>query len=203
MWLFEVHDDIRPGFKLTLNAGEVGVPMGFDDAIKTTAWLPVGTSIERALRHPEDQKQSFSLLRAKLEDTTIGLCLVSQTEEEARAEKLALVLVHAITNPELGVTRIAEAHNKPSPELVTFTQGEEHLRNLYVFRPGDALFISWAARALGTDHHKRFIVAWDGEQLKELAVSRPRRNSRPPKRVRAQEQRTHQHPAASPKELRP
>ncbi len=189
MWLFEVHDDVRTGFRLTLRAGEAGVPMGFDETTKATTWLPVGNSIERALQHPDDQTQSFVLIRAKLEDTTSGLCLVKQSEEDARAEKLALVLVDGCTDPEIGATRIAEAYNKPSPELITCAQGSGHLRNLYVFRPGDALFISWSAKALGTNQPKRFIIAWDGLELKELAVGRPRRNSRPPKRVREERSR--------------
>lgn len=187
MWLFEVHDDVRAGFRLNLRAGEAGVPMGFDETTNGNAWLPLGNSLERALQHPEDQEVAFVLERARLEDKSAGLILTKQTEDEAHAERLALVLVDGCTDPEIGITRIAEAFNKPAPELITFAQGNGHTRRLYVFKPGDGLFISWSARALGTTHPKRFIIAWDGEELKELAVSRPRRNSRPPKRVREEQ----------------
>lgn len=201
MWLFEVHDDVRAGFRLILKAGEAGVPMGYDETTNGSAWLPLGNSIERALVHPDDQDLEFQLLRAKLEDTTSGLCLVKQTEEEARAEQLALVLVDGSTDPEVGVTNIAEAFGKPTPELITYARGNGHTRQLYVFKPGDALFISWSAKALDAPRPKRFIIVWDGERLRELAVGRPRRNSRPPRKVR--EERKQERSAAAPRELRP
>lgn len=201
MWLFEVNDSVRAGFRLVLRSGEAGVPMGYDEATNGAAWLPLGNSIERALQHPDDQRESFLLRRAKLEDKTAGLCLAKQSEEEAIAERMALVLVDGCTDPELGTTNIAEAFNKPTPELITYARGNGHLRNLYVFKPGDALFISWSARSLDADRPRRFIIAWDGEQLQELAVGRPRRNSRPPKRVREEKKQQRDRPVQQ--ELRP
>lgn len=199
MWLFEVHDGPRPGFRLNLRHGYAGVCMGQEGTCES--WLPLGNSIERALSHPDDQQLQFQLLRAKLEDTTSGLCLVKQTEDEARAERKALVLVDGCTDREIGVTNIAEAYGRSMPELVTYVESGGCVRRLYVFKPGDALFISWPARALNAHKPKRFVIAWDGEKLEETAVGRPRRNSRPPKKVREQERK--QNRSAGPPELRP
>lgn len=186
MWLFEVHDSPRLGFRLNLRRGFAGVSMGYDDATNGESFLPLGNSIESALDHPDDQGLAFSLIRAKLEEKTSGLCLVKQTEDEARDERKALVLVDGCLDRDVGITYIAEAYGKPTPELVTYTQGRGWVRKLYVFKPGDALFISWPAKALGTQHPKRFVITWDGSDLVETPVGRPRRNSRPPKKVREQ-----------------
>lgn len=184
MLLFEVHDSPRPGFKLVLKQGEAGVPMGYDDKVKGDTWLPLGNSVERWLAHPDDQQEKFVLMHAHLEEKNIGFCLTAQTADEAALEKRALVLVDSCVDRELGVTNIAEAFDKPTPELVTYTSGAGSSRRLYIFKPGDALFVSWSAASLGTSRPKRFIITWDAEkrQLVETAVGRPRRNSRPPKK---------------------
>lgn len=185
MLLFEVVDEgPRPGFKLVLRHGKAGVPMGYDEKYQGDTWLPLGNSIDNALAHPDDQQIPFKLLHAHLNYKSIGFCLTVQPAEEAVLEKRALVLVDGCTDPEVGVTNIAEAFDRPMPELVTHTQGDGHSRRLYIFNHGDALFISWSAASLDASRPKRFIVTWDAEkqQLLELAVGRPRRNSRPPKK---------------------
>lgn len=198
MLLFEVHDSPRPGFRLILKHGEAGVPMGYDDKSGGPTWLPLGNSIERLLAHPDDQDREFELRHAHLEEKNIGFVLTGQTKGEAALEKRALVLVDGCTDREIGVTNIAEAFGKTMPELVTYTQGGGMARRLYIFKPGDALFISWSASALGTDKPKRFIISWDAEkqELVETAVGRPRRNSRQPrKQIR--------HRPLAPRELHP
>lgn len=201
MLLFEVHDSPRPGFRLILKQGEAGVPMGYDEKDKSDTWLPLGNSVEKWLAHPDDQNQEFVLLHAHLEEKSIGFCLTGQTTEEAALEKRALVLVDGCTDREIGVTNIAEAFDKPMPELVTYTQGGGHTRRLYIFRPGDALFISWSAASLDANRPKRFVITWDAEQqqLVETAVGRPRRHSKPPKKHAPQQERRQ----AQPRELRP
>ncbi len=193
MFLFEVHEHLEPGFKLVLKNGDAMVPMGYDDEHKGPIWLPLGNSIESALRHPEDQELEFKLLHAGLDDTTSGLKLVAQTKTEARNDQRALVLVDGCTDPEVGVTNIAEAFDRTMPELITHSSGSGMTRRLYLFGPGDALFISWSARSLGTNRPKRFIIAWDGYSLTESLVSRPRR--RQFRSAKKQEQvRTHHSP---------
>lgn len=199
MFLFEVHEHLEPGFKLVLKQGEAMVPMGYDDEHKGPIWLPLGNSIEAALRHPDDQALEFKLLHAGLDDTTSGLKLVAQTRTEAYQDERALVLVDGCTDPEVGVTNIAEAFDRTTPELITHSSGSLMTRRLYLFKPGDALFISWSARSLGTNRPKRFIIAWDGEALTESLVSRPRRRYFHQKRAarektRHSEQRQELHP---------
>jgi len=202
MLLFEVHESVRPGFNLVLDDGEAGVPMGYDDKVGGKTWLPLGNSVERWLTHPEDQREEFKLLHAHLEEKNIGFCLTGQTAEEAALEKRALVLIDGCTDPEVGVTIIAEAFGKTMPELVTHTHGDGHSRQLYIFNHGDALFISWSAASLEASRPKRFIVTWDAEkkQLLETSVGRPRRNSRPTKK---QEKKRQQQAPAVGQELRP
>lgn len=202
MWLFEVHEGPRPGFKLVLDKGEADVLMGYDERVKGPTRLPLGNSIEGALVHPDDQQETFVLRHANLEEKNIGFCLTAQTKDEAAKDERALVLVDGCTDPEVGVTNIAEAYGKPMPELVTFTHGNGTTRRLYLFKPGDALFISWPARALESNRPKRFIISWDAQkkQLVEEAVGRPRRSSRPPKKVREAQKNQPRPPAA--KELR-
>lgn len=203
MLLFEVHESARPGFRLTLKHGEAGVPMGYDEKYGGDTWLPLGNSVEKWLTHPDDQQEKFMLLHAHLEEKNIGFCLTEQTTEEAALEKRALVLVEGCTDPEVGVTNIAEAFGKTMPMLVTHTCGDGHSRRLYIFNHGDALFISWSAAALEASRPKRFIVTWDAEkkQLVELAVGRARRSSKPP---RKQQEKRHQRQApVVDQELRP
>jgi hypothetical protein len=201
MWLFEVHDDVRPGFRLILKSGEAGVPMGYDDKVKGDTWLPLGNSVEKWLRHPDDQQQEFKLLHAHLDEKNIGFCLTGQTTDEAALDERALVLIDACTDREIGVTNVAEAFGKTMPEFVLYTKGDGHSRRLYIFKPGDALFISWSAASLDSNRPKRFVISWDAEkkQLVETAVGRPRRASRPPKK---QERSKHRSPAPT-RELRP
>lgn len=185
MFLFEVREHVEQGFKLAWRNGEVLVALGYDTAANGPVWLPVGNSIERELRHPDDSGLPFHLLHAKLEDKN-GMVLTAQSEAEAIKEGRALVLVEACCDPELGATNVAEAYGRSKPELFSYTEDGSMIRRLFIFKPGDAVFISWSARSLGTEHPRRFIIAWDGQQLTEQAVGRPRRNSRPPKKVREQ-----------------
>lgn len=201
MWLFEVHDDVRPGFKLHLRQGDVGVSLGYDSAYDNETWLPVGNSIASALRHEEDQELPFKLMRAKFEERNIGFVLTKQTDDEARNERKALVLIDGCTDPGIGVTLIAEAYGRERPELISYAEGKGQLRKLFVFKPGDALFISWPARALGAQAPRRFIISWDGEHLKELPVHRQKWKARPQRRGREAQKELAQ--ASVQQELRP
>jgi hypothetical protein len=199
MFLFEVREHVEDGFKLVRRGNEAMVALGYDTAAKGPVFLPIGNSIERELRHPDDYNLPFRLLQGKFEEKGVGTVLTAQTREEALKEGKALVLVEACCDPELGVTNVAEAYGKSKPELFSYTEDGSMIRRLLIFKPGDAVFISWSARSLGTERPKRFIIAWDGAQLTEQAVGRPRRNSRPPKKVREQKK---SRPMAAP-ELRP
>ena len=212
MLLFEVHDSPRPGFRLILKQGEAGVPLGYDEETKGDTWLPLGNSVERWLVHPDDQAEEFVLLHAHLEEKSIGFCLTGQSKEEAALEKRALVLVDGSTDREVGVTNIAEAFDRPMPELVTYTEGAGHTRRLYIFKPGDALFISWSAASLDSNRPKRFIISWqeveernaEGEttrvmRLLETPVGRPRRNSKQPRKQQKHQRQT----PVRPRDLHP
>lgn len=183
MWLYEVHEGPRPGLRVSLSSAHVGVQLGFDDEYATPAVLPLGRSLTRLLVHKDDEQSPFMLMRANLEETTAGLCLTKQSEEEARAEKKALVLIDGRTVAG-GVTHIGHARGKPAPELVTYTQGDGCRRELYVFKPGDALFISWAHEG---SRPKKFVIEWNGQDLVEQAVARRWERHHQKRRGRQQE----------------
>lgn len=161
MWLFEVTDTVRPGVKLVLAPGRMGVPLGTDAVYGTTMMLPIGKSISRLLDHPDDQREEFILLRGTLSEDK----LVKQTEEEALAEGKALVFIDRCTEAALGQTRITDAWQKSKPTLIKTYKMVGYDVELYEFKPGDGLFISWSAAALGKLRPKRFAITWDGKQL--------------------------------------
>lgn len=176
MWLFEVTDSMRPGVRLVLTPGRMGIPLGVDEQFGTPITLPVGKSISRVLDHPDDQAERFVLRRGILQPTAAGFILVKQTEEEAMAEGKALVFVDRCTDDELGHTRVCDAWSRSSPKLLYGSNGQGYRRELYEFKQGDALFICWPAAALDQLHPKRFIISWDGQQLtEELCRRHPKR----------------------------
>lgn len=178
MWLFEVLDSARPGFRITLRSGCACVHMGVDDQNRS-ALLPLGHSLERLLVHDEDQTAEFVLLRAQLKETTAGLCLTRQSEEEAQTEQRALVLFDTWNTDGCvtGAARLEVAYGYPMPDLVTYTKGRECQRGLYVFKPGDAIYIHWVGDKSANEPEKRFILRWDGSQMQERLCRRrgPRR----------------------------
>ena len=173
MWLFEIHDEVRPGFRVSMSPGPAHVLLGRDDACGNRTCLPIGHSIRKYLEHEDDADADIRLNHARLEERNVGLILVRHSVEEAREERKALALVYGCSDPELGETRAEEAWGHGKPEQVTFTQGDGCRCDLYVFRPGDALYIHWPATVLGTHRPKKFIAEWDGEQMK-TRLFRPR-----------------------------
>lgn len=155
MQLYEVHDTVREGFRLSLRPGTVEVCLGKDVEAGTLATLPVGNSIAKWLGHPDDANEQFRLLRASLDEKPHGLYLVAAPPSETGA----LVLLHRCCDPELGATRVAEARGSfTAPELITSVQSKDWLVELYSFKVGDGLFVSIPAAALGTTHPKRFRI---------------------------------------------
>jgi len=185
MWLFEVTDEVRTGVRLVSQPGRVGVPLGEIAENGMTRLLPVGKSISRLMAHQDDQKGTFTLYRAALKSPPSGRCLVRQPATDARAEKKALVFVDRCLDQELGTTMVAKARGKRPPERIAEFLGDGCSRTLFLFEPGDALFICWPAGALGEERAKtakRFVIAWDGCQLLETPCQRmlPPRNAREP-----------------------
>jgi len=184
MWLFEVTDSVRPGVRLVLQTGCVGVPLGINKANGTTILLPVGKSISRWMGHPDDSDGVFTLYRAALKHAPSGRTLVKQPENEAIAERRALVFVDRCVDQELGSTKIDKARGRKLPEHIAGFEGLGYTRELFCFEPGSALFVCWPAAALEvfTGRPKRFIISWDGAQLLEEACQRrlPSRRAREP-----------------------
>lgn len=172
MFLFEVTDVIRAGARLVQQASGIGVPLGIDKPTGTTILLPVGKSISRWMTHPDDAGGGFILHQAVLKHPPSGRCLVRQPLNEAMSERRALVFVDCCVDEELGMTRIDKARRRKTPEYIAGFQGQGHTRDLFLFEPGDALFICWPAAAIGVRSPKRFIISWDGQQLLEEACQR-------------------------------
>jgi hypothetical protein len=182
MRLYEVHDTIREGFRVTQRPGAVEVRLGKDAETGNLPVLPVGNSIAKWLGHPDDSKEQFRLLHAALDEKPHGLYLVAAPPDE----KDALVLLHRCCDPELGTTRVAEARGDfTEPEFITSVQGNDWRVDLYRFKAGDGLFMSIPAAVLGTTHPKRFRICLEecgpevGEKLKQelvmkTSIRRPR-----------------------------
>jgi hypothetical protein len=185
MRLFEVTDSVRPGVRLVRQSGGVGVPLGINEDNGATILLPVGKSISRWMNHPDDADGTFKLHHASLRVGPSGRCLVKQLVEESIAERRALVFVDCCVDQELGRTRIDKARRRTAPEAIASFEFPGYTRELFKFKPGDALFICWPAAALEefTGRPKRFIIAWDGQQLAEEACQR-RLPPRPPRQAR-------------------
>lgn len=191
MQLYEVHDTVREGFRLTLRPGTAEVNLGKDKETGSLATLPVGNSIAKWLGHPDDFHEQFRLLRASLDEKPHGRYLVAAGPEE----KGALVLLHRCCDPEIGVTRVAEARGAfTEPELITSARGEDWLVELYAFKAGDGLFVSIPAAVLGTTHPKRFRICLkqDGpvetlvmELVMKTSLRKPRRREPPREPVRS------------------
>ena len=200
MFLFEVRENVQTGFKLVMRNHQALVALGYDNSHQGPVFLPLGNSLEKLLRHPDDQDLPFRLLHARLEEKTTGMVLTAQTTDDALAEGKALVMVEGCMEQSMGVTVVADAYGRTRPELLSYTEDGAVIRRLFIFKPGDALFISWSAMALDQDYPKRFIIAWDGRDLRELAVGRPRRNFRP--QLKRQEESTPERQQVALQELR-
>lgn len=197
MWLYEVHDAPRRGFRVSLRPGQAVVPMGIDEETKCQAVLPIGKSIMRHLDYSADSGKSITLLRARLDYTTAGLMLVRQDERDAIAERRALVLFDENHDPASGITRVESSMLHSQPQLITWTKGDSCVRSLYLFRPGDGLFVCWSATDDGTPGRpKRFIVHWNGSELVETPCQRQRPKRRRRRRSFAREHRQELAPEA-------
>lgn len=188
MRFYEVHPDLPvtsveggrevhhlEGFRVTMRPAP-GVCMGSDDQLGSRTILPLGKSITRYLGHREDSSESFRLLFGKLTDTNSGLCLVAQTEEEARRDDRALLLIDVCTDPSAGVTtRIVEARDRTCPETITYTSEGGGGRQLYLFKPGNGLFISTTWHGQPHLMRHKFILEWNGSHLVEIPCHRSRR----------------------------
>ena len=187
MKFYEVHPDLPvtsddgrevhhlEGFRVTLRPAP-GICMGPDNQLGDCTVLPLGKSITRYLGHREDGAEAFRLLFGKLTDTTAGLCIVAQTEEESRKDNRALLLIDVSTDPEADVTtKIVDAHGRTRPETVTATNEGGCGRLLCLFRPGDGLFVNTTWRRQAQQVRHKFILEWDGSHLIEIPCHRERR----------------------------
>lgn len=178
MKLYEVGEDIRAGFKFTVQEDKkphITVAV-LDDEYGGPACLPLGNSLCRELRHPDDQGQSFLLLWGKLDYQTAGMMLVAQTETEAARDHRALVLIDRCYVGEL-MTDVESVDGRTQPEHLTYAAGDGVRRDLFLLRPGDALYIRWHKDLIGARRHRKFIISWDGEQrelTKEPVLKKPK-----------------------------
>lgn len=183
MQLFEVGEHIRPGFKLTTEEGRrPSVPLlAFDNEAKGPTCVSLGNSLCKLLRHPEDRGTQWTLLWGKLRDTNVGLTLVAQTEEAAKKDRQALVLLDRCYLPNVPLTEVVSTYEYADPERLTYSVGEGHQRDLFLFKPGEGLLIRWDRRLLGTNKDLKFILVWKADaqgqmtlQKEMLPASRPR-----------------------------
>lgn len=176
MRLFEIHSEVRPGFRITIEPGRIGVRVGEEQ------FLPLGNSIAKFLAHPDDQRENFLLLHAELQEAPRGLCLTKQGEKEAMEDPEALVFVIR-NNDEQGVTRVEPSRKHPTPALILTGTSPGYVRELYLFKPGDGLYFYHPAAVLGLQNARCTIVEWTGERFEQQSWWRGwgrRRSPKPP-----------------------
>lgn len=170
MWLFEVNEGVRVGCLLSQREGRWGIPMGLHEETKVEHVLPLGNSLNRLLRGPEDNER-FVLQRAAIHRKAAGGCFVLQSHADAVAEAKALVFVDRCVEPAMGTTRIEAAHGCTEPMLRFSHQSSGILREAYEFSCGDGMYVHHPSGVFGTT--KKFTVVWTAEQdLEQREVSR-------------------------------
>ncbi len=183
MRFFEVQDEVRDGFRVSMKPTP-GINLGGDEDSDGFVRLPLGSSLRNVLTHPEDLAEAFYLLYGKLEHTSAGLMLIAQPPEEREKDTTALVLVERCDYAPAGIKRVDVAYGKGQPECVTHVREVGLGRDLYLFHPGDGLYIDWDDPTTG---RRRFIIAWDGRELSTL-ICRPRSARRLPRKQPNQKQ---------------
>lgn len=171
MKLYEVGEDVRAGFKLTVQEGITPhVQMAtMDDLIGGPACLSLGSSLCRELRHPDDQGKPFVLRWGEIDYRSAGMMLISQKREKAERDHRALVLVDRCYVGEL-MTDVESVDGRSQPEHLTYASGDGVRRDLFLMRPGNALYIRWHKKLLGSRFHRKFIISWDAD-ARELVKS--------------------------------
>lgn len=163
MRLYEVGERVREGFNITFRAGHdpAVFMIGKDETFGTPTCITLASGIRRELRHDDDQNEPFRLRWGKYDETTAGLQLLAQTEQESDKDGQALVLIDRCELPNIPLTKIEEAYGHPEPMQLTTSRGDDgHQCELVLFNPGDGLFITWDRRLIGTKTDLRFILWW-------------------------------------------
>lgn len=188
MQLFEVGERIRSGFKLSVEEGKrPSVPLlAFDAEVNGPTCVSLGNSLCKLLRHPGDRGLQWSLIWGKLRDTNVGLTLVAQVEEAAKKDRQALVLLDRCYLPNVPLTEVVSTYEYADPERLTYSAGDGHQRDMFLFKPGEGLLVRWDRRLLGTDKDLKFILVWKANEQGQMTLqkemlpsARPRPRSLP------------------------
>lgn len=170
MHLYEVGMDVRRGFKVVLAEGKVPVVPMVSKSIETggPTVIALGKSICRELHHPDDRKRTFRLNRADYHETTAGLMLVAQSEEQNAKDERALVLIDQCWLPTVPMTDVRPAKQYTKPEHLAYSVGDETRRDLFLFLPGNGVFVHWDYRLIPeATEHLRFILAWQKRMVRD------------------------------------
>ena len=97
MWFYELRGQLRQGLAVEMRPTPQ-VSVGVTATRRLV--LPLGRSIRNYLTHPDDSGEEFSLVFGNLEATTQGLVLTQMPEDEAQADRRALLLVNQIADSD-------------------------------------------------------------------------------------------------------
>jgi len=97
MWFYELRGQLNRGLAVEMRPTPQ-VSVGVTGARRLV--LPLGRSIRNYLTHPDDSREEFQLVFGNLETTTQGLVLTHMPEDEAKADRRALLLVNQIADPD-------------------------------------------------------------------------------------------------------
>lgn len=178
MRLFEVGEHVQEGLPITMDVGHTPcVSLGADVATNELHFIELGNSICRELKHPEDSSVRFRLKRARFDQaavSTIKLVALHATEPD---DDLALIVVARSELPGAPMNGVESAYKHTDPEHLSRTRGYGSGCDVFLFRPGNGLYISWSRELTGLKHNVCFVIAWDGAVLHRLERGSKRRRA--------------------------
>ncbi len=164
MWLFELSHHVRAGLKIDLRTTPQQITFDLDGAQRFV--LPLGGSIRKLLKHPDDAQESCYLLHAHLTQHRQGPILSELPERFAPADRRALVAVTIPADLSEGERISYRPLRRPEPAILR--------GRLLMFTPGDAVRVIYSSRLAPGSWDLR----WDGESLsvgdRRVVVQAPR-----------------------------
>jgi hypothetical protein len=184
MRLFEVGEHVQEGLPVTMYVGRMPcVSLGVDIETKECRSIELGNSICRELKHPEDNAVRFRLTRASFDQTAlhaIKLVALHKTEPD---DGLALIVVARSELPEVPMNRVTSSREHTDPEHLTKVRSDGSGYDVFLFRPGNGLYIAWSRRLTGLKYDLCFVISWDGEELERKWVRGPKRRELTPVQI--------------------
>lgn len=184
MQLFEVGEHVQEGLFVTMEVGHKPcICLGADIETNELHFIELGNSICRELKHPDDAPERFRLKRARLDQNALHIIKLLALHKSEPDDGLALVVVTRSELPGVPMNVVESARKHTDPEHLSRTRGGGSGCDVFLFRPGNGLYISWSRRLTGLKYDLCFVISWDGEVLHRLERGRQRQREMVPVQV--------------------